>query len=180
MNRWVCDKIDDGSITFMNLIENFSQNEDDLINIIDRANQYMLEPLHSILNAFVMDARLSAKTDKAVESLCKKLHGTKLEDVFWNLYICSKHDANYYEVIRDSKMTVKEYMKSKLIRRAIINSARVDVVALMIAAIFVIRILNSFLSQSVSAILLSNWIGIGIIVYCVLVVLGAFYYLFWR
>lgn len=180
MNRCQKERIDDMTINFMNLIENFSQNEDDLINIIDRANQYVQEPLHGILYGFVMDARLSADLEQAIQTLCQKLHGTKLEEVFWMLYICSMHDANYCEVIKDSKVTVKEYMKSKVIRKAIVNSARVDVIALLFAALFVIKILNDFLSSSVFSILLSGYIGIAIIGYCVLVVLGTVYYLFWR
>ena len=47
-------------LPFLNLVENFSKSEDDIVNILDRANEYMTNPLKDIINDFVMDARLYA------------------------------------------------------------------------------------------------------------------------
>lgn len=161
-------------------MENFSKSDDDIVNILDRANQYMTDPLKTVINDFVMDVRLYADMKKSFEKLCRKLDKTKLSDVFRSIQICSEHDSNYTEVIEDAKSSVKQYMSSKTIQKAIINSARADMAALVIAGIMIIKILNSFLSEDVAVILFSSYIGIGIMVYCVIILCLAVYFLFWR
>lgn len=171
-------KIDEQTFVFLNLLENFSKTEDDLVNIFDKANQYMNAPLKSYVDQFVLDCRLKGNVDEAFEKLSKKIKGTKLCDILENLKICSEHDSNYEIVIKDSKKSFKEYMRSLSIQDAIRNSAKVDMAALMLALVIIIQILNSFLSESVVSIMVSSYIGIGIIGYFVMVVGISVYMLF--
>lgn len=173
-------RLDEQIISFLNLVENFSKSDDDLVNILDRTSQYINEPLKSIINDFVMDARLYGKMDESFERLYKDIAGTRLVEVFKSLQICGKHDSNYADVVCDAKISIKEYLKSKSIQKAIINSARIDLCALLAGGVIVCNILNGFLTRSVMSILLSSYIGIGIIIYCVIVIGIAVYYLFWR
>ncbi len=167
-------------MSFLNLVENFSKSEEDIVNIMDRANQYITAPLQDVINDFVMEARLYGNLTESFDKLCKRLEGTKLSDVFWSLKICSEHDANYTEVLYDAKISVKEYLKSKTIQKAIRNSARIDMAALVAAEWLIIRIMDSFLTQKVGTILFSSYIGIGIVAYCVVIFILAVYVLFWR
>ncbi|MCM1467371.1 MAG: hypothetical protein NC086_04430, partial [Alistipes sp.] len=164
---------------FMNLIENFSAADDDIVNICDRANQYMKEPLREIVNDFVMDARLYGNLDAAFDKVIERLNGTKLRDIFQNLKICSRHTTDYGEVIADARSFVKEYLKSKSVQKAVINSARVDFAALAAAGWIILGMLNEFLSRNVFAILCTDFIGAGILLYCAVILLWGIYYLFW-
>lgn len=175
-----CNQIEKQMLSFMNLIENFSMADDDIINICDRADQYLKEPLRGIIHEFVMEARLYGDLEGSFDKLMKKLDGTKLKEVFQSIKICSRHSNNYGEVIKDARSSVKTYLKSKSIQRAVINSARVDFAALIIAGGIIIKILNEFLTQNVFTILFSGYIGVAIIVYCVVILLWGVYYLFWR
>ena len=180
LKKIIIDQIDEQTLAFLNLVENFSISDDDLISIIDRANQYIKEPLHGIMNDFIMEVKLNADMNTSFEHLFIKLKGTKLNDVFKNLQICSEHGANYSSAISDARNSVKAYMSSKHIRKAVLNSARVDMAALFISGFVVINILNSFLSSNVFLILFSSPVGIGIICYCLAVLFYSVYYLFWR
>lgn len=179
LKRLVCNQIEKQMLSFMNLIENFSAADDDIVNICDRANQYMEEPLKEIINDFVMEARLYGDLDAAFDKVAARLSGTKLRDVFQNLKICSHHTTGYAEVIGDVRSFVKEYLKSKSIRNAVINSARVDLAALVIAGVIILKILNEFLSQNVLVILGASFMGIAIMLYCSVILLWGIYYLFW-
>lgn len=179
LKRWYCNQIENQMLSFMNLIENFSAADDDIVNICDRANQYMEEPLKEIINDFVMEARLYGDLDAAFDKTATKLKGTKLREVFQNLKICSHHTTDYAEVIGDARSSVKEYLKSKVVRKAVINSARVDLAALVIAGDIILKILNEFLSRHVFAMLGESFIGIVIMLYCAVILLWGIYYLFW-
>lgn len=180
LNKFFVDKIEEQMLPFMNLVENFSKTDDDIINVFDRANQYMTEPLRKEVNDFVMDARLYADVDASFTRLIKRMKGTKLSEVFDNLWLCSKHNSNYEEVIKDIKRSIKEYLRSKEIRKAILNSAKVDVTALFIAGIIIINILEDFLTGNVWETLISSYVGIGIIIYCAVIMLITIYMIFWR
>lgn len=175
-----CNQIERQMLSFMNLIENFSMSDEDIVNICDRADRYLKEPLRRIIHEFVMDARLYGDLETSFDKLLIELEGTKLKEVFQNLKICSRHSTNYEEVIKDARSSVKKYLKSKSIQKAVINSARVDLAALVIAAGMIIKILNEFLTQNVFTILCSGYIGAAIMAYCLVILLWAVYYLFWR
>lgn len=179
LKRLFCNQVENQMLSFMNLIENFSAADDDIVNICDRANQFMEEPLRGIINDFVMEARLYGELDAAFDKTAARLKGTKLREVFQNLKICSRHTTDYGEVISDARGSIKEYLKSKSVRKAVRNSARVDFAALVIAGGFIVRILNEFLSQDVFSILLASFIGIAIVLYCAVILLWGIYYLFW-
>ena len=179
LNRFFNNQIEGQMLSFMNLIVNFSASDDDIINICDRANQYMKEPLRQIINDFVMDARLYGDLDAAFDKVVVRLKGTKLRDVFQNLKICSHHTTDYGEVIADARSSVKEYLKSKSVQRAVLNSARVDFAALVIAGGIILVILNEFLSRNVFVILCTSFIGAAIMIYCAMILLWGIYYLFW-
>lgn len=163
-------------LTFLNLLDNFSKTSDDLINILDRANQYMKAPVYEIVNDFVLEVRLYGNQEVSFRKVCERFRGTKMEDIFRILKICSEHDANYSEVIQDMKLSIKEYLKSQKIRKAIINSARVDLMALFFAGYIVLQMLDDFLKRSAIKVCASSPVGIGILVYCAVVVSISVYY----
>lgn len=173
-------QVEEQMLSFINLVENFSKSDDDIISIFDRANQYMKNPMKDIVNEFVLDARLSADLNGAFGKFIKQFKGTKAADVFYCLWICSKHDSNYSEVIKDMKISIKEHLRTKKIIRAIINSAKIDMVALGVAGIMVINILNGFLSQNVFVLMMASVLGRLILIYCIVVLMVAAYVLIWR
>ncbi|MGN0160503.1 MAG: hypothetical protein ACI4AQ_03855 [Lachnospiraceae bacterium] len=171
------EKIEEQMMTFLNLIEYFSKTSDDIINILDRANQYMKDPLFSIVNDFVMEVRLYANLNDSFGRVCKSLDGTRMSEVFRILRICSEHDANYTEVVRDLKQSFKEYQKSQKIRKAIINSARIDMMALLFACYIVMGMLDDFLTIPAVVVCCESPIGIGILIYGIIIIGISVYYL---
>ncbi len=180
LKKYYCNQIEKQMLSFMNLMENFSMSDDDIVNICDRTDPYLKEPLKGIIHEFVMEARLYGDMEDSFDKLMKRLRGTKLKEVFQNIKICSVHNTNYKEVIKDARSSVKQYLRSKSIQKAVIKSARVDLAALVAAGAIIIKILNEFLTQDVFTILRSGYIGVAIMVYCVAVLLWGVYYLFWR
>lgn len=160
--------INDQTIIFMNLIENFSRSSQDMAEVCDRASFYIKDPLKKIVEEFVTDIRLYADEQRAFRNIYVKLKGCKLLEVFRSFEICSLHEGNFADIVRDSKKSVREFDKSITIRRAIIASARTDLVALIAAGVMVVFMLEDFLSDNIWNTLTGSYIGIAIIVYCVI------------
>lgn len=180
LRKYFVNQVEEQMLSFINLVENFSKSDDDIVSIFDRANQYMKNPMKEMINEFVLEARLSADLDASFQKLIKHFHGTKAGDIFNCLYICAKHDSDYANVIADMKISIKEHLRSKKMINAIINSARIDMIALLCGGIIVINILNEFLSANVFDILSGSFIGCAIIIYCMCIMAVGIYWLFWR
>lgn len=178
LKKYRINKIEKQMLSFITLVECFGRTDDDLISVLDRANQYMGEPLKTIISDFVIDARIYGNIDNSFEMVKERLEGTKLYDIFWELKLCSIYDADYKTVINDARNSVKEYLKSKELTKAMVDSARVDVISLFGAGLLVIRILEQFISGSVWDTLCSSYIGIAIIIYCVVITVICFYEFF--
>lgn len=158
-------QINDQTIAFMNLVENFSRTSSDIAEVCDKAAFYMQEPLKSIIEDFVADMRIYGDDTKAFHRILRKLEGSKLYEIFKSFEICGKHEGNFAKIVEDSKKSVREFEKSIVIRRAIIANARGDLLALLVAGIIVFMMLNDFLSEGVLEVLCASPIGIAIIGY---------------
>lgn len=158
-------KINDQTITFMNLVESFSKSSSDMTEVLDKAAYYLDEPLKNILEDFVSEIRLYGDNKQAFKKIYVKLKGCKLLEIFKSFEICDRHEGNFAEIAKEAKKSAIEFDKSIAVRRAIVGSARVDLLSMIGAGMMVLYMLNDFLSKSVFDILLSNYIGIGILVY---------------
>lgn len=158
-------QINNQTIAFMNLVENFSKTSTDIAEVCDKSAHYMKEPLKSIVEDFVTDIRIYGYNSKAFEKIKKKLEGCKLLEIFKSFEICQRHEGDFAKVVADSKKSVREFDKSIMIRRAIVANARGDLLALLLASGIVFVMLNDFLTKNVWEMLSTSPIGMGIIGY---------------
>lgn len=160
--------INDQTITFMNLVENFSRTSCDMAEVCDKASFYIKEPLKSIVEEFVADIRLYGDAPKAFGRIYRRLKGCKLLEIFKSFEICYLHEGNFADIVRDAKESARIFDKSITMRRAIVASARGDLAALVGAGAIVIRMLDDFLEKGVWSVLSGSYIGIAIMGYCVI------------
>lgn len=165
-------KINDQTINFMNLVENFSRTSTDIAEVCDKAAFYIKDPLKSIIDDFVTDIRLYGNKEKSFMRVEKRLKGCKLQDIFKSFEICEKHEGNFAKIVHDSKKSVMEFDKSITIRRAIIANARADLLSLVFGGGIVMVMLNGFLSGNVLEILTGSYIGIAILIYGIVCGIG--------
>lgn len=158
-------QINNQTIAFMNLVENFSRTSTDIAQVCDKAAYYMREPLKSIVEDFVTDIRIYGDNDKAFQKIQKELVGCKLQEIFKSFEICQRHEGNFAKIVEDSKQSAREFDKSIMIRRAIVANARGDLAALLVASGIVLLMLNDFMTKNVWEMLSASPIGIGILAY---------------
>lgn len=158
-------QINNQTIAFMNLVENFSRTSTDIAQVCDKAAYYMKEPLKGIVEDFVTDIRIYGDNAKAFEKIQKELEGCKLLEIFKSFEICERHEGNFSKIVEDSKRSAREFDRSIMIRRAIVANARGDLFALIAASVIVLVMLNDFLTRNVWEMLSASPIGIGILVY---------------
>lgn len=168
-------KTEDNIVTFTNLLENYSKTNDDLIAIFGKIFPYLDEPLKTAVEDCYYEAVQSGNRILALNNLTEKIEHEKFKEIIRNLEVCSRHEANYAEIITDSRHMLREYIANKEERKSAIQTGRIEVAVILISCLVIINLLNSFLQGSILAMLTSDLIGKAILVYCIVIIFISIY-----
>lgn len=164
-------------LEFANLLENYSKTNDDIITILNKVYPYLNNPLHDAVEECVFEARGTGNVSKALLNLESKIELEKFKEIIRNIEISSRYEANYEEIIKDSRKMLREYISAREERRALIKNSRIEMAIIIFCCLFIINMLDSFSSISVFHVLFHSLIGNILLGYCLLVLFGGFWVL---
>lgn len=156
-------------MTFLNLVENFSKTENDIVQIFKKTIHYMDEPLRSIMEEFCSEAESIGDTEPAFENMIVKIEHVKCRELFRNLSVCSKYEANYGDVACDCRTSMLDYLSVKSERAAIIANGRAEIIILILSAACTV-VLFSGITENLFEVLTGTFIGNIILLYCFVVI----------
>jgi len=162
-------KVEEDIVTFMNLIENYAKTNNDLVSIFGKVYPYLDEPLKSHVQEAYYLGRRTGDTDLALETLQNSVQHRRFREIIRNLAICSHYEANYEEIIEDTRSQFMEYLAGKRERAAMVRNARIELVILCATSGVVMYMMGSFIGENIIAALRESFIGKIILVYLVLV-----------
>lgn len=166
-------KTEESLMTFINLLENYSGMEDELITIFSRIQPFLSEPIKSAVENCCAEARMTGDRNQAIRNMEKRIEHEKFKELIRNLEICSRYEANYGEVIKDSRGLLREYLATVKERKAILNNARVEIAMILGCCGIVFWMMNDFTQTGILPLLLSNTAGNLILAYCILMIFYA-------
>ena len=166
-------KTEESLMTFINLLENYSSMEDEIIAIFSRIQTFLTEPVKSAVEQCCMEAEMTGDKGRAIRNLEKRIEHEKFKELVRNLEICSRYEANYGEVIKDSRSLLREYLAAVKERKSIINNARIEIAMIIGCCGLVFWMINDFTQTGIFSLLLGSTVGNLILVYCILMVLYA-------
>lgn len=166
-------KTEESLMTFINLLENYSNIEDELIAIFARISPFLTEPVKTAVEDCCMEARLTGERRLAIRNLEKRIEHEKFKELVRNLEICSRYEANYAEVIKDSRSLLREYLAAVKERKSILNNARIEIAMILGCCGMVFWMVSGFTKDGIMTVLLGSMAGNVILLYCILMVLYA-------
>ena len=158
---------------FLNLLENYSITSDDLIHILHKTAINMEEPVQSALYECYAEATSTGNAGLALRNLQKKIEHEKFKELVRNLEICSRYEANYAEIIKDSRSLIQEYSAYSQERKSIINNARIEILMIVGCCGLVFWMVDDFSTTGIMRILLGTTAGNVLLLYCVAMLLAA-------
>lgn len=156
-------------LNFANLLENYSKTTDDIIAIFQKVVPYMENPIRDALEECCIKAVSTGKVSASLNELSDKIEHEKFRELIRNLEICSRYEANYAEIITESKCNLREYMAAKEKRKEVKNDCKINIVIMLLASMLIINMLTGLGEKSVWAVLTGSLIGNFIILYCMIV-----------
>lgn len=166
-------RTEEGLMTFINLLENYSSMEDELISIFSRIDSFLEEPLKSAVEQCCIEAEMTGDRVGAIRNLEKSIEHEKFKELIRNLEICSRYEANYGEVIKDSRNLLREYLAVAKERKAILNNARIEIAMIIACCGVVFFMMNDFTETGILSVLLGSLIGNLILIYCIFMIFFA-------
>ena len=162
-------KVEENIVSFMNLIENYSKTNNDLITIFGKVYNYLDEPLRSHVQEAYYLGKRTGDTDLALETLQNSVQHKRFREIIRNLAICSHYEANYEEIIEDSRAQLMEYLAGKRERAAMVRNARIELVILCGTSGVVMYMMGSFIGENIITALRSSFLGQMILVYLIVI-----------
>ena len=116
---------------------------------------------------------MTGDRNQAIRNMEKRIEHEKFKELIRNLEICSRYEANYGEVIKDSRGLLREYLATVKERKAILNNARVEIAMILGCCGIVFWMMNDFTQTGILPLLLGNTAGNLLLAYCILMIFYA-------
>lgn len=158
-------------VNFANLLENYSKTTDDIISIFQKVLPYTENPVRMALEECCTAALTTGQVSVSLFQLSNKIEHEKFKELIRNLEICSRYEANYAEIISESRRNLREYIAAKEKRKEMKNSSKVDILLLLIAAVVILKVVSQLGEGSMITVLTSSFIGNIILLYCAVLLL---------
>lgn len=168
-------KIEDSIMNFANLLENYARSSDDIVSIFHKISIYLEEPLKSAIEQCYVETYTTGDFAAACNHLDVSIGNRYFSDMLANIEICSRHKANYEEVIHGNKEIIRKYLSERDVQKEIVNQARLEIGLMLIISGWTLYILLEMLSAKAIQLLLGSAIGNVGIAAVVLVGLHAVY-----
>lgn len=164
-------KLEENIMTFLNLIENFSKTEDDIVQIFRKTIPYIGEPVRNILTEFCSEAETCGDVNRAFDNMNSRIEHRKCRELIHNIRVCSRYESNYDMLVRDCRTSMMDFLEIKAERKAIINNGRAEIVILLLSASLIVYLFSNIVSGGLAELLFGSFIGKAIVLYCIAVVI---------
>ncbi len=156
----------------MNLLENYSKTNDDILKIFGQVCPFLDEPLRSYVSDFYFSAVHDGDATRAFRNLEDSVGHEKLQEIIHNIEMCSKHEANYEDVIKDSRLSLSEYLGAREEKKAIVGNGRIEILMLLGASGICLGIFGGLVTN-MKAVLFGTpggnalmGFGVAVLLYC--------------
>lgn len=164
-------RTEDGILQFANMLENYSRTTDDIVSIFGKVAPYLEEPLKTAVTECYSEIKSTGDSRTAFARLDAKIGHRKFSELLQNIEICSRHETNYENVIKNNKEIIKTYLSEKAVRKQMANKAKMQIVVLISISGYVVSQINGLLDGNLMGYLLNDLGGKIILCYCLGVVL---------
>lgn len=156
-------KVEDNILQFANLLGNYSRTSDDIVSIFGRIYVYLDEPLRTAVADCYSQTMMTGDFKEACARMDVTIGNRYFSDMLMNLEVCSRHEANYEEVIAGNKQLIRNYLSERDVRNEMGNQARGEIIILLLLGLLVFVMLNSMTKGILTESLLHTQTGNAIL-----------------
>lgn len=168
--------VDEDLLKFLDFLGNYSITAGEVTGILSQISHYMEEPLKSVLDACFYEAQTTGDASLALLSMADKIEHPKFKELVRNLEISLRYSADFKVLVSNSRRAVREHIRARQERRAMMREALVNMVLLLVMSAVILIVVERLIGIRMKEVLLHTLpgrISLGMIG-------GIFLLLFWQ
>lgn len=176
-------KTEDELLTFVNAVDGYAGMSDDIIHILESASGMLSEgsPMREEIITAVAAARNSGQESAALSILMANVEHPFFKTFIRNLEISSRNNANYKDIVSESRGILKGYVDNTRKLENIYRNGRIRMILMLICFVMSIFIIAGMVLMPVKELLMtigSYKIGAVLLTVTMLVLAVSVYYIF--
>lgn len=163
-------KTEEQIIHFLNMVENYTKTQDNIITIFGKIYPFLEEPLATAVRECYMEATNTGNMSMAFRRLETKVVHEKFSEILRNLELCSRYEANYQAVVSTSRDIMSNYIKSRKKIKTIVDNAKIDFAMIILSTVILLGLIDSFVENGSIIDILTSGAGLIISSYMIFVI----------
>ena len=165
--------VNENLLKFLDFLGNYSITAGEVTGIFQQISRYMEEPLKSALEECCYEAQTTGDTGLALLSMAEKIEHPKFRELVRNMEINLRHCADFTMLVRNSRRSMRDYLKQREERKSMIREAAINMALLLGMSAFVFLVVDRLIEVSIWTILMGTFPG-----WAALALLGIIFCLF--
>ena len=151
--------VNDNLMKFLDFLGNYSITAGEVTGILKQISKYMEEPLRSVLDECYYEAQTSGDSGLALLAMAEKIEHPRFKELVRNMEISIRYSADFTALVRSSRRSVREHMRTRQERKTIVNEALVNMLILAAMSIVILIAVEQLIGTSMQEILFYTWPG---------------------
>ncbi len=151
--------VNDNLLKFLDFLGNYSITNGEVTSVLNQISRYLDEPLHSVLDACYYEAQTTGDTSLALLSMAEKVEHPKFKELVRNMEISVRYSADFVVLVNNSRRAVREYMRTRQERRALVREAIVNMVILLAMSAVILLAVGQLIGIGIQEILFGTMPG---------------------
>lgn len=158
-------------LIMLNLLDSYSISASELTGIFYRIAPYVEEPVKTSLEETYFEAQTTGDVTLALQHLIDKVEHPQFKQFIKNLEVSNRYDADFSNVVKNSRKSVQDYLAYRKKRKSISNVAKIEMLLLAATAMLTFSLMGTILEQSIWELLFHTPPGKGILLFFMAVLL---------
>ena len=151
--------VNDNLMKFLDFLGNYSITAGEVTGILKQISKYMEEPLRSVLDECYYEAQTSGDSGLALLAMAEKIEHPRFKELVRNMEISIRYSADFTALVRSSRRSVREHMRTRQERKTMVNEALVNMLILAAMSIVILIAVEQLIGTSMQEILFYTWPG---------------------
>lgn len=165
--------VEQNLLKFLDFLGNYSITAGEITGIFHQVSKYMEEPLKSALEECCSEAQITGDTGLALLSMAEKIEHPKFQELVRNMEIGIRYSADFKALVRNSKRSVREYLRMGGERKGVLREASINLLLLIGMSGVILLTVDGLIEASVWHILLFTLPG-RLALFVLILILGLF------
>lgn len=123
--------VEQNLLKFLDFLGNYSITAGEITGIFHQVSKYVEEPLKSTLEECCSEAQITGDTGLALLSMAEKIEHPKFQEIVRNMEIGFRYSADFKSLVRNSKRSVREYLRMGGERKGMLREATINLLLLI-------------------------------------------------